>query len=237
MASTGRAVLWISDDLSLFENGVAAQAGVALIAVNDALYHHPERRRLQDVLTCIREHLTIDRAGRRLAANAERHLKPPAEMMRLFSDMPQAIEQTLALHSTLTFSLDELRHEYPDESRGGFASPQEALVHLTWEGAATRYPEGVPDNVRQALEHELELIGNLDYAPYFLTVHSIVRYARRQNILCQGRGSAANSAVCYCLHITDVDPRDGRLLFERFPPIAASRPISMWISSTNAAKK
>ncbi|MFZ2145136.1 MAG: error-prone DNA polymerase [Xanthobacteraceae bacterium] len=195
---------------------IAAQAGVALIAVNDALYHHPERRQLQDVLTCIREHLTIDRAGRRLAANAERYLKPPAEMMRLFSDMPQAIEQTLALHSTLTFSLDELRHEYPDESRGGFASPQEALVHLTWEGAATRYPEGVPDNVRQALEHELELIGNLDYAPYFLTVHSIVRYARRQNILCQGRGSAANSAVCYCLHITDVDPCDGRLLFERF---------------------
>ena len=195
---------------------MAAEARVPLIAVNDVLYHHPERRQLQDVLTCIREHLTIDRAGRRLAANAERYLKPPAEMMRLFSEAPQAIEQTLALHSTLTFSLDELRHEYPDERRSGFASPQEALVHLTWEGAATRYPEGVPDNVRQALEHELALIGKLDYAPYFLTVHSIVRYARSQNILCQGRGSAANSAVCYCLHITDVDPRDGRLLFERF---------------------
>jgi DNA-directed DNA polymerase III PolC len=195
---------------------IAAQGGVALIAVNDVLYHHPERRELQDVLTCIREHLTIDTAGRRLAVNAERYLKPPAEMARLFRDAPEAIAQTLALDEALTFSLDELRYEYPDEMRAGFASAQEALVHLAWEGAATRYPEGIPDTVRQALGHELALIGKLDYAPYFLTVHSIVGYARSRNILCQGRGSAANSAVCYCLHITDVDPRDGRLLFERF---------------------
>ncbi|HEY7248709.1 MAG TPA: error-prone DNA polymerase [Xanthobacteraceae bacterium] len=200
---------------------IAAQARVPLIAVNDVLCHHPERRQLQDTLTCIREHLTIDRAGRRLAVNAERYLKPPDEMMRLFNDAPQAVEQTLALHSTLTFSLDELHHEYPDERRGGFASPQQALVHLTWQGAASRYPGGIPDNVRESLEHELALIGKLDYAPYFLTVHSIVSYARSQNILCQGRGSAANSAVCYCLHITDVDPSDGRLLFERF--ISADR--------------
>jgi error-prone DNA polymerase len=195
---------------------MAAQASVPLIAVNDVLYHHPERRELQDVLACIREHLIIDKAGRRLAVNAERYLKPPAEMARLFRDAPEAIEQTLALDQALTFSLSELRYEYPEEMRLGFASPLEALVHLAWEGAAKRYPEGIPDTVRQALDHELALIGKLDYAPYFLTVHSIVEYARSRNILCQGRGSAANSAVCYCLRITDVDPRDGRLLFERF---------------------
>ena len=195
---------------------LASQARVPLIAVNEVLYHHPERRQLQDVLTCIREHLTIDKAGRRLAANAERYLKPPSEMSRLFREIPEAIDQTFALGEALSFSLDELRYEYPDEMRAGFATPQAALVQLAWEGAASRYPGGIPDNVRQALDHELALIGKLNYAPYFLTVHSIVRYARSRNILCQGRGSAANSAVCYCLHITDVDPRDGRLLFERF---------------------
>jgi error-prone DNA polymerase len=187
-----------------------------LIAVNDVLYHHPQRRELQDVLTCIREHLTIDKAGRRLAVNAERYLKAPAEMARLFRNVPEAIDETLKLDAKLTFSLDELKYEYPDEVRKDFATPQDALVHLAWEGAARRYPEGIPDNVRQSLDHELALIGRLEYAPYFLTVHYIVGYARSQNILCQGRGSAANSAVCYCLRITDVDPRDGRLLFERF---------------------
>jgi DNA polymerase III alpha subunit len=195
---------------------LARQAGLPLIAVNDAFYHHPDRRQLHDVLACIREHLTIDRAGRRLAVNAERYLKPPTEMARLFRDAPEAIEQTLALDERLNFSLDELRYEYPQEMCAGFASTQEVLVHLAWQGAAARYPEGIPDNVRQILEHELALIGKLDYAPYFLTVHHIVDYARRRNILCQGRGSAANSAVCYCLRITDVDPREGRLLFERF---------------------
>jgi error-prone DNA polymerase len=195
---------------------LAARNGIVLIAVNDVLYHHPDRRELQDVLTCIREHLTIDKADRRLAVNAERHLKPSAEMMRLFRDAPQTVAETLALHEALTFSLDELRYEYPDEMRRGFTNPQEALVYLTWEGAAVRYPDGIPDNVRQTLDHELALIGKLNYAPYFLTVHHIVEYARSQNILCQGRGSAANSTVCYCLRITDVDPRDGRLLFERF---------------------
>src|SRR6266540_4289038 len=195
---------------------IARQAGVPLIAVNDVFYHHPDRRELQDVLTCIREHLTIDTAGRRLAANAERYLKPPAEMMRLFRDAPEAIEETAALDAALTLSLDELRYEYPEEMRAGFATPQDALVHLAWEGAAARYPDGIPDSVRQSLDHELALIAKLNYAPYFLTVHHIVEYARSQNILCQGRGSAANSAVCYCLRITDVDPRDGRLLFERF---------------------
>jgi error-prone DNA polymerase len=195
---------------------LARQTGVPLIAVNDVLYHHPDRRELQDVLTCIREHLTIDTAGRRLAANAERYLKPPAEMARLFHDIPEAIAETAALDAALTFSLGELHYEYPEEMRAGFATPQEALVHLAWEGAAARYPDGIPDTVCQSLDHELALIAKLNYAPYFLTVHHIVGYARSQNILCQGRGSAANSAVCYCLRITDVDPRDGRLLFERF---------------------
>ncbi|HZN31791.1 MAG TPA: error-prone DNA polymerase, partial [Xanthobacteraceae bacterium] len=195
---------------------LARAAGVPLIAVNDVFHHHPDRRDLQDVLTCIREHLTIDKAGRRLAVNAERYLKPPEEMARLFRDAPEAIEETVKLDAALTFSLDELRYEYPEEMRDGFATPQDALVHLAWDGAAARYPEGIPDKVRETLSHELALIGKLNYAPYFLTVHYIVGYARSQNILCQGRGSAANSAVCYCLRITDVDPREGGLLFERF---------------------
>ena len=198
-----------------------AAAGVPLIAVNDVLYHHPDRRALQDVVTCIREHFTIDKAGRRLAVNAERFLKPPAEMARLFRDAPEAIEETLALDARLTFSLDELAYEYPDEVREGFATPQDALVHFTWQGAAKRYPEGIPDHLRKSLDHELALIAELKYAPYFLTVHDIVRYARSKSILCQGRGSAANSAVCFCLGITEVDPERIDLLFERF--ISADR--------------
>ena len=195
---------------------IARQANVPLIAVNDVLYHHPDRRELQDVLTCIREHLTIDQAGRRLAVNAERYLKPPSEMTRLFCDAPEAIAETSALDRALTFSLNELRYEYPDEMRAGFATPQDALAHLAWEGAAARYPDGIPDSVRQSLEHELALIAKLNYAPYFLTVHHIVGYARSQNILCQGRGSAANSAVCYVLGVTSIDPVRQGLLFERF---------------------
>jgi error-prone DNA polymerase len=195
---------------------LARTARVPLIAVNDVLYHHPDRRQLADVLTCIREKLVIDRAGRQLAANAERFLKPPEEMMRLFSDAPEAVEETLALDEVLTFSLDELKYEYPDESIEGFATPQEALAHLTYEGARRRYPGGVPDKVKHGIEHELALIGELEYERYFLTVYDIVRFARSKNILCQGRGSAANSAVCYCLEITAVDPDRGDLLFERF---------------------
>jgi DNA-directed DNA polymerase III PolC len=200
---------------------IARQAGVPLIAVNDVHYHHPDRRELQDVLTCIREHLTIDAAGRRLATNAERFLKPAAEMARLFRDMPEAVAETLRLDAALSFSLDELQYDYPDETRAGFATPQEALAHFTWEGAAQRYPQGVPAHVRERLEHELALIAGLKYAPYFLTVHDIVRFARSQNILCQGRGSAANSAVCFCLGVTEVDPERIDLLFERF--ISADR--------------
>jgi error-prone DNA polymerase len=195
---------------------LARQVGVKLIAINDVLYHTAERRPLQDVLTCIRRHLTIDAAGRRLAVNAERHLKPGPEMLRLFADAPEAIAETQKLSERLTFSLDELSHRYPDETREGFATPQDALVHLSHAGARQRYPAGVPDKVLHSLTYELELIGSLGYAPYFLTVHDIVRFARDQRILCQGRGSAANSAVCYCLGITEVDPERSDLLFERF---------------------
>jgi len=195
---------------------LARKVRVPLIAVNDVLYHHPDRRVLQDVLTAIREHVTIDRAGRLLAVNAERFLKPPDEMARLFHDAPEAIAQTRRLSDALTFSLEELRYEYPGETRAGFATPQDALVHLAFAGAAARYPAGIPAKVRTSLDYELALIASLAYAPYFLTVHDIVRFARSKDILCQGRGSAANSAVCFCLGITEVDPERADLLFERF---------------------
>jgi len=195
---------------------LARAASVPLIAVNDVHFHHPDRRPLADVLTCIREKVTIDRAGRKLAANAERFLKPPQEMARLFRDAPEAVEETLRLSEALTFSLDELAYEYPDESIEGFTNAQDALTHLAYTGAARRYPLGLPEKVRAAIEHELALIAQLAYAPYFLTVYDIVRYARAQKILCQGRGSAANSAVCFCLGITEVDPERADLLFERF---------------------
>ncbi len=195
---------------------LARAAQVPLIAVNDVLFHHPDRRPLADVLACIREKTTIECAGRKLAANAERYLKPPQEMMRLFRDAPEAIEETMALSDALTFSLDELRYEYPDESVTGFDNAQDALAHLTYEGATRRYPHGIPAKVRANLDHELKLIAQLQYAPYFLTVYDIVRFARSQGILCQGRGSAANSAVCFCLGVTEVDPDRADLLFERF---------------------
>ncbi|MFA6266344.1 MAG: error-prone DNA polymerase [Pseudolabrys sp.] len=195
---------------------LAHDAQVPLIAINDVHYHHADRRMLADVLTCIRDKVTIDRAGRRLAANAERFLKAPEEMARLFRDAPEAMEETLALSEALTFSLDELKYEYPDENIAGFPDAQSALAHLTYEGAKIRYPRELPNSVRTSIEHELKLIAEMKYAPYFLTVHDIVRYARSKNILCQGRGSAANSTVCFCLGITEVDPDKNDLLFERF---------------------
>ncbi|MBV9970857.1 MAG: error-prone DNA polymerase, partial [Xanthobacteraceae bacterium] len=202
----------------------ASAAHVPLIAIGDVLYHAPERRPLQDVMTCIREHVTLVTAGRRLEVNAERHLKDPEEMARLFRAAPAAIDETLHLLERCKFSLDELKYEYPDETREGYATPQEALVAATEEGARRRYPDGVPDKVRAALDHEFALIAGLDYAPYFLTVYDIVRFARTQGILCQGRGSAANSAVCYCLGITEVDPSRVDLLFERFVSAERNEP-------------
>jgi error-prone DNA polymerase len=197
---------------------IAARTGVPLIAVNDVLYHARKRRQLQDILTCIREHTTIDTAGRLLEANAERHLKPPAEMARLFRRLPDALRQTGLFLDACGFSLDELKNtEYPDETRKGFATPHDALVAFAQEGARRRYPGGIPEKVRHALAEELRLIGELNYAPFFLTVHDVVQFARNKaKILCQGRGSAANSVICYCLGITDVDPLKIDLLFERF---------------------
>src|SRR5215471_9526616 len=195
---------------------LAADAFVPLIAINDVLYHELTSRPLQDVVTCIREHLTLDQAGRQLEVNAERHLKAPAEMARLFRAAPQALAETLKFFARCRFSLDELSHNYPTEIPQGYKTAQEALVALTEEGARRRYPHGMPLPVRHALNHELEVIGMLGYAPFFLTVRHIVEYARSQEILCQGRGSAANSAICYCLSITEVDPKEGDLLFERF---------------------
>jgi len=203
---------------------IASGARVPLLATNDVLYHGPARRPLADVLTCIRSHTTIDEAGWRLAANAERHLKAPQEMARLFRAYPEAIERTQEIVEACAFSLDELRYEYPDEVAEDGRTPQETLTTLTWTGAAGRYPDGVPDKVRAALEHELALIGQLGYAPYFLTVHDIVRFARGRGILCQGRGSAANSAVCYCLGVTSIDPAQFDLLFERFVSAARNEP-------------
>jgi error-prone DNA polymerase len=205
---------------------IAETAAVPLIAVNDVLYHSARRRALQDILTCIREHTTIDAVGRLIEANAERHLKTPAEMARLFRRHPDAVKQTIAFLESCRFSLEELKHtEYPDETRKGFATPQDALMAFAEDGARRRYPDGIPAKVRHALNEELRLISELNYAPFFLTVHDIVRYAReKEQILCQGRGSAANSVICYCLGITDVDPLTIDLLFERFVSAERNEP-------------
>ncbi len=217
--------LWIGASLTYgagMRGGLARRAALAravrapLIATNDALMHAPERRALTDVVACIREKTTLEAAGRLTQANAERHLKAPREMARLFAEAPEAVAETIRFLDGLAFSLDELKHCYPEELREGHATPQAALEAFTWEGARARYPGGVPERTREALTHELKLIASLNYAPYFLTVHDIVRFARSKEILCQGRGSAANSAVCYCLRITEVDPVRVDLLFERF---------------------
>ncbi len=189
---------------------------VPLLAVNDVLYDTPEQRDLQDVLSCIREGTTITEAGRRLEANAERHLKAPQEMARLFRDCPDAIAETGRLLDRIGFSLDQLKYEYPDEPVPPGWEAQAWLEDLTRRSAVQRYPEGVPSKVSKLIDEELALIATLDYARYFLTIHDIVRFANEQKILCQGRGSAANSAVCYVLGITAVDPKDHDLLFARF---------------------
>jgi len=195
---------------------IAASARVPLLATNEVLYHHPARRRLQDVLTCIREKTTIETIGKRLEANAERYLKPADEMIRLFRDMPGAIAETMRFAGRIVFSLDQLRYQYPDEPVPPGKTAQQHLEDLTWAGAQQSFPDGIDDVLRATLQKELDLIAELKYAHYFLTVHDIVRYARSQKILCQGRGSAANSAVCYVLRVTSVDPTKVDLLFERF---------------------
>ena len=195
---------------------LAHRVGVPMLATNDVLYHEPGRRVLQDVVTCIREHITIDEAGRRLEANAERHIKPPEEMARLFREHPAAIAETERFAAGIGFSLDQLKYNYPTEKIGDETS-QETLERLTWEGAAKRFPNGIPDQVKRVLWSEICLIAYKGYAPYFLTVRDIVHYARYElQILCQGRGSAANSVVCFCLEITEVNPTKVDLVFGRF---------------------
>ncbi len=193
----------------------ARAARVATVATGDVLYHAPHRRILQDVVTCIREGCTIDDAGFRRERFADRHLRSPAEMARLFTLHPEAVARSLEIMQRCPFSLDELRYQYPSEADPAL-TPQQTLERLVQESVAWRYPDGLPDDVAAQLRHELRLIAELDYAPYFLTVRSIVAYARSKDILCQGRGSAANSAVCYVLGITSIDPVRSGLLFERF---------------------
>ncbi|TCU20559.1 error-prone DNA polymerase [Rhizobium sullae] len=206
-----------NDQLRLHElSNIAAVARVPTVVTNDVLFHDPERRILQDVVTCVRHNITIDDAGFRRERHADRYLKPPEEMARLFNRYPEALARTIEIIERCRFSLDELAYQYPEERSHPELTPQQTLEQLTREGAAERYPEGLPDKVRKNLEHELRLIEKLEYAPYFLTVNSIVRFARSKDILCQGRGSAANSAVCYVLGVTSIDPDRNDLLFERF---------------------
>ncbi|MDO8296748.1 MAG: error-prone DNA polymerase [Caulobacter sp.] len=197
-------------------SALARRIGAPMVATGDVLYHAPERRPLQDVLTCIREGCTIGEAGWRLEANAERHIKSPAEMARLFAAWPEAVERSVEIAERIGFDLGALREEYPDEPVPPGKTPMQHLTKLTWDGARRRYPGGVPDKVRANLRTELRLIRKMNYPNYFLTVHDIVAEARRLGILCQGRGSAANSSVCFCLHVTAIDPMEHRLLFTRF---------------------
>ena len=192
-----------------------------MVAVNDVIMHSAERRPLADVLSCIRLGRTIDQLGRASLINAERRLKSPAEMTALFRGHSHAVGRSVEIAERCRFSLEDLRYEYPDEPVPAGMTAQAYLTQEAWAGARRRFPDGVPEKVTAAIRHELALIGQLDYAPYFLTVYDIVKYARGEGILCQGRGSAANSAVCYCLGVTAVNPTEADLLFERF--ISAER--------------
>lgn len=197
---------------------LSAATGAPLLATNDALYATPGQRQLHDIITCIREGVTIAGAGRRLAVNAERYLKTPQEMTRLFRDCPEAVSESVRLLSRINFSLDQLRYEYPHEPVPQGWTPQDWLEHLVMVEARKRHPDGLPEKLRNILDEEFTLIRKRNYAYYFLTVHDIVQYARTQHppILCQGRGSAANSTVCYLLGITSIDPVENNLLFSRF---------------------
>ena len=223
----GRQAVWLAvaplydgDDRFRIEQAaaVASEAGVPLMAINDVLYHAAERRPLQDVLTAIRLNTPVAKAGYALQANGERYLKPPEEMARLFKRHPGALAETIRFAETLKFSLGELSHNYPEETTEPGVDPQAKLEKLTWEGAGKRYPAGLPEGLADRIRHELEIIAAKNYARYFLTVYDIVEYARSEDVdvLCQGRGSAANSVICFCLGITEVDPLLMNGLFERF---------------------
>ena len=202
----------------------AAALKLRVAAAADALYHSPDRRPLADVLTCIREKKQLDNAGYLLSRNAERHLIDCDEAVRRWRQVPEALDGARALADLCHFSMDDLSYEYPDELQPGGRTAMQELAFQTWRGAEKRYPDAIPDQVSAYLKHELILIERLNIAPYFLTVFDIVRFARGRGILCQGRGSAANSAVCYCLGITAVDPARSRPLFERFVSEARGEP-------------
>jgi DNA polymerase-3 subunit alpha/error-prone DNA polymerase len=202
---------------------LARRLGLPTVASARPLMHHAARRRLADVLTAIRTGTRVDALGRAALANAERRLRGEAEMERLFAGHEAAVHRAGAIATRLSFSLDELRYEYPAEVTGG-EDPAERLARLTWDGLRWRYPDGVPPRVRAMAEHELELIAKLKYEPYFLTVRDVVAFARGRGILCQGRGSAANSVVCYALGVTSVSPEIGTMVFERFVSEARDEP-------------
>jgi DNA polymerase III alpha subunit len=196
--------------------GMAQAAGLRLMATNDVLYHAAEQRPLQDVLTAIRLNTPVTEAGFALEVNAERHMKPREEMARLFRQYPEALAETLRFAESLSFSLGELQHNYPDEPTESGLPAQAELERLTWEGVKERFPGGIPEGQKNLIRKELALVERKNYARYFLTVHDIMRFARSKGILCQGRGSAANSLICYCLRITDVGPEIMDHLLERF---------------------
>lgn len=206
-----------NDQLRLHElSNMAAHFKVKTVVTNDVLFHEPARRQLQDIVTCIRHNTTIDTVGFERERHADRYLKPPEEMERLFPRYIDALRRTMEIVDRCKFSLEELTYQYPEEAIVPGKTAQESLEHYVWQCVPDRYPEGLPPKTLQIIRHELDLIETMKYAPYFLTVFSIVRFARSQGILCQGRGSAANSAVCYILGVTSIDPETNDLLFERF---------------------
>lgn len=203
---------------------LSASLNIPLVATNNVHYHNHARRQLQDIVTCIREKCTIYNAGFRLYPNAERYLKPAGEMFRLFRHYPDAIFRTQEIAEACRFSLDSLKYVYPEEITSEGRSPMEELTFQVWRCAKELFGQSIPEKIVAGIHHELSFIEEMNYAAYFLTVYDIVRYARSQNILCQGRGSAANSTVCYCLGITSVDPTKFELLFERFISSARNEP-------------
>jgi error-prone DNA polymerase len=205
-------------------NQLSKKLNIPMAATNDVHYHEPTRRQLQDILTCVREKCTIHIAGFKLHQNAERYLKPIEEMHRLFRQYPDALQNSEDIANACRFSLDELEYIYPEEITSEGRTPQQELVHLTWKGAKEHYPAGIPHKVTEQIKYELAFMEKKNYASYFLTVYDYVRFARSKNILCQGRGSAANSVVCYCLGITSVDPSKFNLLFARFMSDARDEP-------------
>jgi len=203
---------------------VAKELDVQTVGANQVLYHDKLRRPLQDVLSCIRWGKVISKAGRTICANAEHELKSTSEFAHLFADDPDCLARTLAITEQCDFSLDDLRYRYPEERLPSGRTEQKWLYELTFQGARARYQGAIPADVRAQIERELQIIRRLDYGGYFLTMYEIVQYCRQHDILCQGRGSAANSAVCFCLGITAIDPVRMDLLFERFLSVERAEP-------------